>query len=331
MNTGRQSIFNIDSNSGKATNIAHTYVKRTGFGMLVAVTLLIACALPVHAALPAPPSPVTEKSIQNTVWKLQSWTLPDNSRRDIPSEQNQATLEFAPDNKLIGYTGCNTIPGEYSFEQDQVWIKTDRRTRRNCSRLQDYKFERQYERALSNSIETDILGGSPPTLMIRTYDGERLEFRFLRQNFAAQMNSAPRVTEEQIKNTKWTLTRWESADGDMRELPTNGQPFRLGFSDQGKAEGDTGCTSIDATYTFANGNLSMQPAATAGRGGEKISHDRQGNDMQECPSRLMEQDYVYSLTQIRAAYIQAASSTSQRLRLFLDNYDMLEFERSPGG
>jgi heat shock protein HslJ len=330
MITCTQSFSNINGDSSEAINVAHPYVKRTGFGILVAAAFLTVYALPVHAALPAPPSPVSEKTIQNTVWRLRHWTRPDNSSRAVPPQEISATLEFAPENTIIGYTGCNTISGKYSFVQDNLSIQTASMGRRACFTLPDSRFEREYARALGTIAQARMLSGSPQRLQMILTDGERLEFLPLAPNTIGQANSALRVTEERIKNTKWTLTSWKPANGDMRELPTGEKSLSLDFYDQGRAAGYTGCNSMQTSYSFANGKLSIQSGTTTLMLCVKTSRDRQGNRIRDNSGYILEQDYVNALTQIKSADIQIASSTSQRLRLVLDNRDTLEFERSPG-
>jgi heat shock protein HslJ len=330
MITGKQSSSNIYGDSTEPINVAHTYVRPTGFGILVAATLLIACALPVHAALPAPPSPVSEKSIQNTVWGLRNWTRPDNSTRTVPPQEIPATLEFAPENTIIGYTGCNTISGKYSVVQDNLSIQTASMGRKACFTLPDSRFEREYAQALGTIAQTRMLGGSPQRLQMILTNGERLEFLPLQHNTVGQANSALRVTQERIKNTKWTLTSWKPANGDMRELPTGEKSLSLNFFDQGRADGYTGCNAMQASYTFADGKLSIQPGVTTLKLCQEISRDQQGNRIRDNSSYILERDYLNALPQIKSADIQIASSTSQRLRLILDNRDTLEFERNPG-
>ncbi|MFL9907572.1 META domain-containing protein [Paraburkholderia sp. RL17-337-BIB-A] len=330
MITCRQSFSNIYGDSSKAINVAHTYIRQTGFGILAAAALLTACALPVHAALPAPPSPVSEKTIQNTVWGLRNWTRPDNSTRAVPPQEIPATLEFAPENTIIGYTGCNTISGKYSFVQDNLSIQTASMGRRACFTLPDSRFEREYARALGTIAQTRMLGGSPQRLQIILANGERLEFLPLEHNIVGQANSALRVTQERIRNTKWTLKSWKPANGDMRQLPTGEKSLSLNFFDQGRADGYTGCNSMQASYTFAAGKLSVQPGVTTLKLCQETSRDQQGNRIRDNSSYILERDYLNALSQIKSADIQIASSTSQQLRLILDNRDALEFERSPG-
>ncbi|MFM0200414.1 META domain-containing protein [Paraburkholderia fungorum] len=330
MLTCKKSFSNIHGNSTEAINFAFPHVRPTAFGILVAATLLTVCTLPAQAALPAPPSPVSEKSIQNTVWGLQNWTRADNSTRAVPPQEVPATLEFARENTIIGYTGCNTISGKYSFVQDHLLIQTGSMSRRACFTLPDSRFEREYAGALGTIAQTRMLGGSPQRLQMILANGERLEFLPLQHNTAGQVNSALRVTEERIKNTKWTLTSWKPANGDVRALPTGEKSLSLNFFDQGRADGYTGCNSMQASYTFADGKLSVQPGVATLKLCQEISRDQQGNRIRDNSSYILEQDYLNALPQIKAADIQIASSTSQRLRLVLDNRDTLEFERSPG-
>ncbi|MEA3086740.1 MAG: hypothetical protein QOC89_4437 [Paraburkholderia sp.] len=330
MLTCKKSFSNIHGNSTEAINFAYPHAKPTAFGILVAATLLTVCTLPVQAALPAPPSPVSEQSIQNTVWRLQNWTRPDNSIRAVPPEEIPATLEFASENTIIGYTGCNTISGKYSFPQDNLSIQTASMGRRACFTLPDSRFEREYARALGTIAQSRMLAGSPRRLQMILSSGERLEFLPLQHNTVGQANSALRVTQERIRNTKWTLKSWKPANGDMRPLPTGEKALSFNFFDQGRADGYTGCNAMQASYTFADGKLSIQPGVTTLMVCEETSRDPQGNRIRDNSSYILERDYLNALSQIKTADIQIASSTSQQLRLTLDNRDTLEFERSPG-
>jgi heat shock protein HslJ len=322
----KRSISGISGNSAGKINAARPGLMPAGLSTVAAVIFLSVSALPVHAA----PSPASEQSLRSTVWRLQNWTRPDNSVRAVPPQEIPATLEFAPDNTIMGYTGCNSIAGKYSFMQDTLSIKTGTMSRRTCFTLPDFRFEREYVAALGAITQTRMLAGFPQKLKIILNNGERLEFSPFKQDADAPANSALRATEERIRNTKWTLKSWKSANGNMRELPTGPQSPSLNFFDKGNADGYTGCNTMQTSYAFANGQLRIQPGVTTLKSCEKTIRDQDGNRVRDNSSYVLEQDYLNALAQIRSADIHIASSTSQQLRLVIDNYDTLEFERNPG-
>lgn len=327
MITYRQSFSRIYGYSTAAIDVTDIGIRPICSSIVAAAALLAACAMPVHAAAPAPAS---EQSIQNTVWSLQNWTRADNSMRAVPSQKNQATLEFAPANTIIAYTGCNTISGKYSFTQNNLTIQTAWMSRRACFALPDNRFEREYANALMTVAQSLMLSGSPQRLQMTLTNGERLEFLPLPHNPATHANSALRATEKNLKNTKWTLKSWEPANGSMRELPTGEKSLSLNFNDQGRADGYTGCNSMQATYAFANGKLSIQPGVVTLMLCQEIARDQQGNRIPDNARQILEQSYIDALSQIKTADIDVLSSSAQRLLMVLENHDTLMFERNPG-
>jgi hypothetical protein len=116
----------------------------------------------------------------------------------------------------------------------------------------------------------------------------------------------------------------------MRELPTGEKSLSLNFNDQGRADGYTGCNSMQATYAFANGKLSIQPGVVTLMLCQEIARDQQGNRIPDNARQILEQSYIDALSQIKTADIDVLSSSAQRLLMVLENHDTLMFERNPG-
>jgi heat shock protein HslJ len=214
--------------------------------------------------------------------------------------------------------------------QNNLTIETGWMSRRACFTLPDRTFEGEYARALTTIAQSLILGDSPQRLQMILTNGERLEFSPLQRDPATQTNSAVPATEKSLKNTMWTLKNWKRANGSMRELPTGEQSLDLNFFDQGRADGYTGCNSMQATYAFTNGKLSIQPGVVTLTSCEEISRDQQGNRIRDNSRQILEQNYIDALSQIKTASIDIWSSSSHRMLMVLDNRDALEFERNPG-
>lgn len=71
-----------------------------------------------------------QEPLLNTYWKLIE--LEGNSVTTLASQPREAYLQFRPENKLKGHTGCNALFGSYQREDNQLSFGHIGNTRMSC-------------------------------------------------------------------------------------------------------------------------------------------------------------------------------------------------------
>jgi len=81
-------------------------------------------------------------------------------------------LEFQPDGRVAGYSGCNSVSGTWKLEGDAVRLGPLIMTKRACPGARD-EMERRFMQAVGGNARLSIVGGR---LVAVGEGGARLEF-----------------------------------------------------------------------------------------------------------------------------------------------------------
>ena len=101
---------------------------------LLAIILLTATCGLLAAQTPAPAraeSSGGENRLASTQWRLTSFGLPGAEAPVV--EGDEVTLEFGPDGRAGGSSGCNSYGGDYRVQNDRVTFGQIVSTKRACA------------------------------------------------------------------------------------------------------------------------------------------------------------------------------------------------------
>ena len=128
--------------------------------------ILLACTAAIALAACASP---TTAAMDNASLVGKKWTA---AVPDAVDAAHRPRLEFQPDGRLGGYSGCNSVGGTWRIAGDVVHVSALAMTKRACIGPGD-GVERRFTAAVNENSRITLEGGK---LVAVGANGERLEF-----------------------------------------------------------------------------------------------------------------------------------------------------------
>lgn len=228
-------------------------MRRTAIGwaapwfLVAALFFLISCAAPVGSTPAAPP--VGGNSVPNlsgTQWRLESM-----GPKDAPTpilQGSRITLEFQPDGRVSGDSGCNSYSGTYVIRDGKIAFGEMVSTLRACADDLLNQQEQQYTLALQSAGTIEQNGDR---LTIR-YDNEQNVLQYVRGTAANPDDADPNTTT--IENREWVL---KSFGVSGSETPVAAGTHITLLASGGQIQGSGGCNSYQGPYDVQGNALDV--------------------------------------------------------------------------
>jgi|GEM_PF-523591 len=173
--------------------------------------------------------------LENSKWILNSWNGQDMTETEI--DQNIFFTLNPVENRVNGFSGCNTFMGTYKRHEDsKISFSKMATTRKMC---RDLKIEESEILGIFEAADAYAIVGN--TLELKKGTHTLASFKKSKKQSAA-------ITEKY-----WKLKTLNAKDVTMHEDQEREVYFML-KTDQNRVQGFAGCNTMSGTYTLQSGN-----------------------------------------------------------------------------
>jgi heat shock protein HslJ len=193
----------------------------------------------IGPTLVSPASATTPPTISGN-WQLQSFGSPDAPTAVLPD--TSITANFA-EGTLSGRAGCNTYRGSYTTQARRLTIAPLATSRKLCPPA-----VMAQEAAFLTALQT--------AKKYRINDQGQLQLRYKTDDGVQLLTFNPPTPA--LNSTAWKVVDWT----DQPNYPLPNTTVTLTFSDNGRANGSSGCNFFLATYQITGNTLMIERLAT---------------------------------------------------------------------
>lgn len=217
--------------------------------ILFAALLFIAgCAVPTEITPAAPGGANSTATLAGTQWRLESMGAADSPTPVI--QRTTITLEFQPDGRAGGDSGCNSYGGTYVIRDGKIAFGEMVSTLRACADDLLNQQEQQYILALQS---TGAIEQSGDRLTIR-YDNDRNVLQYARGTAAGDVTPAV-PSAINLENIDWVLKSFGVSGSETPVLA--GTQITLLASD-GQIRGSAGCNTYQGPYSVQGNSIQVE-------------------------------------------------------------------------
>lgn len=213
-------------------------MKRLVLMLAAAVLVMVGCAAPTGTTPTAPHGGDTTPNLAGTQWRLESMG-PKDARTPV-MQASIITLEFQPDGRVSGDSGCNSYSGTYVIRDGKIAYGEMVSTLRACADDLLNQQEQKYTLALQSA---GIIEQSGDRLTIE-YDNGQSALQFARGTAAADPKDAEHDATN-LENIEWVL---KSFGVSGSETPVAVGTHITLLASGGQIRGSSGCNSYQGPY-----------------------------------------------------------------------------------
>lgn len=223
--------------------------------LLVALSVVLAACSPAGGAEPAAQESadsetnlektedMAQSNLEGTRWVMTSYLNAAGELVEGLSGTN-VTLEFGPEGRVGGNSGCNTYFAGYTVDGNSLTISQAGSTMMACEEAIMAQ-EAAYLAALQSAATFTVEGDE---LRIANGDGETVLV------FQAE-------TPVSLTGTTWTGSMVNTGTEAVTSVMAD-TTITANFTEDGKLNGSAGCNTYMTSYTLDGNNITIQPLAT---------------------------------------------------------------------